>query len=319
MAVTARPPKRSPASAAKAQTTRTTKKKPTAKKKAGGAAKARPRAAAPAKPKSSTRPKPAARPRDSARPKTAAKPRAAARPRAAAKTAPRAAGRAKPATSAPRFKETAAERALRVQAIIDGLEQLYPDAHCELDFRTPFELLIATILSAQSTDKLVNQVTPALFARYPDAQALAAAAVCEVERLVNSTGFFRNKARNAIACAQALMVDHGGEVPRSMEALIRLPGVARKTANVVLGSAYGLNEGIAVDTHVTRLAQRLALTRHSEPAKIEPDLCALFPREKWSHIGHQIIWHGRRVCDARRPACDRCTLAPHCPSASLPA
>jgi endonuclease-3 len=202
-----------------------------------------------------------------------------------------------------------------VAALLAGLEALYPGAVCELDFQTPFQLLVATILSAQSTDKLVNQVTPRLFARFPDAAAMAAADVEEVMQLCHSTGFFRQKSRNVVAAAQQIMIEHGGEVPRTMEALTRLPGVARKTANVVLGSAYGMNEGIAVDTHVTRLAQRLGLSRNTQPDKIEQDLMKLLPRAGWTHIGHQIIWHGRRVCDARRPACDRCTLAPCCPSA----
>src|SRR5262249_24746783 len=155
--------------------------------------------------------------------------------------------------------------------------------------------LCATILSAQCTDKLVNQVTPALFARYPDAAAMASADVAEVERMVQKTGFFRQKAKNLVACPQRIVMDHGGEGPRSMDALTRLPGVARKTANVVLGSAYGMNEGIAVDTHVTRLAQRLGLTKETEPPKIELALLDLIPRERWTTVGHQIIWHGRRV------------------------
>jgi endonuclease-3 len=204
---------------------------------------------------------------------------------------------------------------LRVRAIVDGLEALYPNAHCELDHRGPFQLLVATILSAQSTDKMVNTVTPALFARFPDAAALAAADLGEVERLVARTGFFRQKAKNIVGAARLIAREHGGNVPRTMEALTTLPGVARKTANVVLGSAYGLNEGIAVDTHVTRLAGRLGLTRETDPVKIERDLLALLPRERWTQLGHQIIWHGRRVCSARKPACHACGLAPHCPTA----
>lgn len=221
----------------------------------------------------------------------------------------------RPKTTRP--KTARKDEAARIAAIIDGLERLYPDAHCELDYATPFQLLVATILSAQCTDKLVNQVTPALFARFPDAQAMAAADVVEVERLVSRTGFFRQKAKNIVAAAQKIVGEQlpPGEVPRTMDALITLPGVARKTANVVLGSAYGMNEGIAVDTHVTRLAQRLGLSRESDPKKIEQDLLRVLPREKWTQLGHQIIWHGRRVCQARKPDCAHCALAPHCPSA----
>ncbi|MSP60171.1 MAG: endonuclease III [Myxococcales bacterium] len=200
-------------------------------------------------------------------------------------------------------------------AIINGLQALYPEAHCELVFASPFQLLVATILSAQSTDKMVNAITPGLFTRFPDAAALAAADPAEVERLVARTGFFRQKAKNIVGSARLITTVHGGEVPRTMEALCTLPGVARKTANVVLGSAYGMNEGIAVDTHVTRLAGRLGLSRHTDPVKIERDLVGLFPRERWTQLGHQIIWHGRRVCQARKPACQSCTLAPHCPAA----
>jgi len=249
--------------------------------------------------KGTTSRKPAGRQEPAARPRTA---RAA--PGSSRKRPPRLSAR---------------DNAARVAAIVAGLEALYPNAVCELDFQTPFQLLVATILSAQSTDKLVNQVTPALFARFPDAAAMAAADVEEVMLLCHSTGFFRQKSKNVVATAQQLMIEHGGEVPRTMEALTRLPGVARKTANVVLGSAYGMNEGIAVDTHVTRLSQRLGLSRNTQPEKIEQDLMKLLPRPAWTHIGHQIIWHGRRVCDAKRPACDRCTLAPHCPSAETAA
>lgn len=225
---------------------------------------------------------------------------------------------APPGPPAPRkATRSKAEESARIAALIEELGRLYPDAVCELDFKSPFQLLIATILSAQCTDKLVNQVTPALFARFPDAHALAQADLAEVERMVAKTGFFRMKARNIVGAAQALVMDHGGEVPRDMDALTKLPGVARKTGNVVLGSAYGMNEGIAVDTHVTRLSQRLGLTRETQPQKIEPVLLSLLPRERWTMLGHQIIWHGRRVCDARKPACDRCTLAPLCPSAVL--
>ncbi len=219
--------------------------------------------------------------------------------------------------SAPARNPDSAHEAERVAAIADALQALYPEAHCELDFQDPFQLLVATILSAQSTDKMVNAITPALFARFPDAAALAAADVAEVERLVAKTGFFRQKAKNIVGAARIIAREHGGVVPRTMEELVKLPGVARKTGNVVLGSAYGMNEGIAVDTHVMRLAGRLALSSESDPPKIEQDLLRLFPRERWTMIGHQLIWHGRRVCFARKPACESCTLAPLCPSRGI--
>ncbi len=200
-------------------------------------------------------------------------------------------------------------------AIADELEALYPEVRCELDFATPFQLLVATILSAQCTDKRVNMVTPALFARFPDAVAMAGAPVAELETLIRSTGFFHNKAKSILGAARMLVADFGGEVPRTMEQLLRLPGVARKTGNVVLGSGFGIEEGIAVDTHVIRLTGRWRITKHDDPVKIERDLCALLPRERWTRVGHQIIWHGRRVCEARAPKCGACTLADLCPSA----
>jgi endonuclease-3 len=203
----------------------------------------------------------------------------------------------------------------RVAAIVDGLEELYPDAHCELNFETPFQLLIATILSAQTTDVRVNMVTPKLFAKYGTPQKLAAVTNKEIEPIIQSTGFFRNKAKNILGAARVIMEDFDGVVPRTMEELLTLPGVARKTANVVLGSAFGMNEGFVVDTHVMRLSQRLALTKQLEPVKIERDLCDTLPRDKWTKLGHQLIWHGRRVCFARKPTCHQCALAPHCPSA----
>ena len=203
----------------------------------------------------------------------------------------------------------------RALAITDELESLYPHVHCELDFTTPFELLVATILSAQCTDKRVNMVTPALFARFPDAKHMAEASTEELEALVRSTGFYRNKAKSLKNASQLLVDDHAGVVPRSMDELLTLPGVARKTANVILGNAYDMNEGMAVDTHVMRLAQRWKLTTHDDPVNIERDLCAMVPRVRWTRVGHQIIWHGRRVCEAKAPRCDACTLAPLCPSA----
>lgn len=176
---------------------------------------------------------------------------------------------------------------------------------------------MATILSAQSTDELVNKVTPVLFASYPDARALAGADQSDVERLVHSTGFFRQKSKNLIAMARTVVADFGGDIPRTMDEMTKLPGVARKTANVVLGTAYGIASGIVVDTHVKRLSDRLGMTNETDPVAIERDLIELIPRDRWVDFGHQLIWHGRRVCAAKKPACDRCSLAPICPSFPL--
>ncbi|HEX2573919.1 MAG TPA: endonuclease III [Polyangia bacterium] len=214
-----------------------------------------------------------------------------------------------------RGRRTRAEEAERVRAILAGLDELYPEADCELVHKNAFELLVATILSAQCTDKVVNTVTPALFARYPDAASLAAADPAEVEQLVAKTGFFRQKTKNIIGAATILAREHGGEVPRDMEALRQLPGVARKTANVVLGTAYGIPSGVVVDTHIARLSGRLGLTREEDPVKIEQDLMRAIPQDRWIQFGHQLIWHGRRVCAARKPQCETCLLAPQCPSA----
>jgi endonuclease-3 len=194
------------------------------------------------------------------------------------------------------------------------LVTLYPDAHCELDFRSPFELLCATILSAQCTDKRVNIVTPALFHRWPDARALAAAQPADVEEVIRSTGFFRNKAKSLVGMAQALVAGHAGLVPSEMDALTALPGVGRKTANVLLGNAFDRNEGIVVDTHVARLAARFGLTTDTDPVRIEEALMPLFARGGWARLSHLLIWHGRRVCDARAPQCAACTLADLCPA-----
>jgi endonuclease-3 len=207
---------------------------------------------------------------------------------------------------------------LPIRDILRRLKKAYPDAHCALDHRTPFELLVATILSAQCTDVRVNMVTPPLFARYPTAKALAGARQEDVEALIRSTGFFRNKAKNLIAMATALVERHGGQVPAEMDLLRVLPGVGRKTANVVLGNAFGLNEGVTVDTHVSRLSALLGLTRHADPVKIETDLMALVPRRDWTLVSHLLIWHGRSVCVARRPRCGDCVLNDLCPSAKLP-
>jgi endonuclease III len=203
---------------------------------------------------------------------------------------------------------------LRSQArrIRRALEKLYPDAHCALNHRTPLELLVATILSAQCTDRRVNLVTPALFARYPDARAFANANQQELERMIQSTGFFRNKARNIILCCQKIVEEHGGEVPRTMEDLVPLPGIGRKTANVILGNAFD-TPGIPVDTHVGRLSRRMGLTVHDDPVKIEADLMVLLPKKHWTMFAHQMIFHGRQVCHARKPLCKTCTLASFCP------
>ncbi len=205
----------------------------------------------------------------------------------------------------------------RLPEIIRRLRQVHPDARCALDHRNAFELLVATILSAQCTDERVNQVTPALFARYPTPEAMAAADRAELEEAIRPTGFYRNKAKHIQEAAQRIAYDFGGQVPATMEALTTLPGVARKTANVVLGVAYGLAEGIVVDTHVARLAQRLGLSRHTDPNKIEQDLMALIPRTEWIDLAHLLIFHGRRVCTARKPDCPNCVLNDLCPSATL--
>ena len=250
----------------------------------------------------------------------------AARKRPAAKTprlmvpaAKKAAKRAavKPPPTRPARRKRLRGPALHAHAtlVLERLLAHYPDAHCALDHRNAYELLAATILSAQCTDKRVNMVTPALFARYPDPAALAAAKHEDVEEMVKSTGFFRSKAKSLIGMATALVDRHRGEVPAEMESLVVLPGVGRKTANVVLGNAFGRNEGIVVDTHVTRLSNRLGLTAEVDPVKIERALIPLFPREQWTMLSHLLIEHGRQICDARTPRCSSCFLADVCPSA----
>ncbi|MDZ7343867.1 MAG: endonuclease III [candidate division KSB1 bacterium] len=194
------------------------------------------------------------------------------------------------------------------------LRERYPHATCALRFTNPFELLVATVLSAQSTDKLVNRITPALFKKYPGPAALARADLAELESLIRPSGFFRQKAKNLKACAEAIANDHGGQVPRTMAALMALPGVGRKTANVVLGNAFHLNEGIVVDTHMQRLAQRLGLSRENNPEKIEQELMAIVPQEDWTVFSHRMIQHGREICRARQPKCPACLLAPDCPA-----
>lgn len=198
--------------------------------------------------------------------------------------------------------------------ILVRLKRLYPDAVCSLDYETPVQLLVATILSAQCTDERVNMVTPALFARFPTAEALAAADREELETLVRSTGFYRNKAKNIQGACQKIVADFGGQVPKTMEELLTLPGVARKTANVVLAHAFGINAGVTVDTHVKRLSGRLGLTKNTDPKKIERDLMKLLPQPDWENWSIRLIYHGRAVCDARKPMCDRCELADLCTS-----
>jgi endonuclease-3 len=218
---------------------------------------------------------------------------------------------ARPARSKPR--RFVQPDPVRVAAILEQLRELYPDAKCALDFRTPLQLLIATILSAQCTDERVNKVTPALFATWPDAASLANASQEALEKAIHSTGFFRNKARAIREACADIVAKHGGQVPRTMQELFALRGVGRKTANVVLGNAYGVNEGIVVDTHVGRLSQRLGLTSETDPVKIEHALMPLVPRESWTTFSHWLILHGRQVCNARKPRCSACALSSHCP------
>lgn len=210
-------------------------------------------------------------------------------------------------------RETADAKAARVKKILARLAATYPDAHCELNFSSPLELLIATILSAQCTDKRVNLVTAELFKRYRSAADFANADLATLEQDIKSTGFYRNKAKNIKACCAALVEQHGGEVPRTMAELFELGGVGRKTANVVLGNAFDINVGVVVDTHVTRLANRLGLTQHTDAVKIEQELMRLVPQPQWTLFSHWLIWHGRRRCTARKPDCDNCEIAKLCP------
>lgn len=228
---------------------------------------------------------------------------------------------AKPRTpkKKPAAKKAARKRAVKptpeyAETIYHRMIEHYPDAHCALDFASPFQLLIATILSAQCTDKRVNMVTPALFAKYPTPAALAAAKTEELEDIIKSTGFFRNKAKSLIGMATAIDERHDGVVPSTMDELVHLPGVGRKTANVVLGNAFDTNEGVVVDTHVTRVSQRLGLTKATDAVKIEQDLVKLFPRDDWTMLSHLFIEHGRQICIARRPKCEICFLNDICPS-----
>ena len=214
-------------------------------------------------------------------------------------------------------KSPQAERRARVRRIVARLEREYPDATCALHHSSALELVVATILSAQCTDARVNMVTPVLFAKYRTSRDYAAADPRVLEREIQSTGFFRNKTKSIIGMAQALVERHGGEVPDTMEALTALPGVGRKTANVILGTWFKKNEGVVVDTHVQRLSRLLKLTRHDDPVKIERDLMELLPRDKWTWWSHTLIQHGRQVCIARRPKCEECVLNRLCPSSSV--
>lgn len=267
-----------------------------------------------------------------AKTRTAKKPPGPAKPGAAKKSA----GLARPGSagrpvgpSRGRFQPKRATRARpesarrpaseRIGEILAGLDRDHPDVECALTHRNALELLVATILSAQCTDERVNIVTRDLFARYRTAAEYAAADPAELESIIRSTGFFRNKAKNILGMARKLVEEFGGRVPKTMDELLGLPGVARKTANVVLGTAYGIADGVVVDTHVGRIAQRLGLSRHDDPVKIEADLMALAPRTHWIRLSHQLIHHGRQVCASRAPACERCGLRDLCPSAGAAA
>ena len=217
-----------------------------------------------------------------------------------------------------RSSRSGTEKSQRVQRIIRGLETTYPVAICALNHESPFQLLVATILSAQCTDERVNMVTPALFKKYPTPQSLAEAVPEELEEVIHSTGFFRNKARNLIGMSRAVVEEHGGELPQTLDELVRLPGVGRKTANVLLGTAYGIPSGVVVDTHVGRISQLLGLTKNSGAEQVERDLMALVPQEEWINFSHRLIHHGRRICIARRPKCTECPLIENCLRVGLP-
>ena len=244
--------------------------------------------------------------------------------KSAAKTAPAKKSAAKkPAVKkapAPRRRfgrESRAARRERVGEILARLERTYPDARCSLDFRNPYELLVATILSAQCTDERVNMTTPALFRRYPSARDLAGARTEELEEMIRSTGFFRNKAKSLLGMANAVVDEHDGSIPATMEELVKLPGVGRKTANVLLGNAFGTNAGIAVDTHVTRVSNRLGLTKQNDAVAIESDLMPLVPQDHWTRASHLLIYHGRAICKAPTPRCEVCPLTDLCPSSRV--
>ena len=215
------------------------------------------------------------------------------------------------------MKKTEKERTERAADILTLLKKRYPEPETMLDHASPWELLVATVLAAQCTDARVNTITPELFRRWPDPAALAAAAQEELEAVIRPTGFYHNKAKNLLGAARRVTEVFGGQVPQTIEELITIPGVARKTANVVLWGGFGLNQGLAVDTHVKRLSFRLGLTEHTEPVKIEKDLMQLFPREEWGDVNHRLVWFGRDVCDARKPACGECELFSLCPRCGL--
>ena len=216
-------------------------------------------------------------------------------------------------SSRPSRRESRENRIKRTHQVIEILQQRYPDVQTALDHKDPYELLMATILSAQCTDKRVNMVTPALFRKYPDARSMSRARRSSVEKLIMSTGFFRNKSKNLIGCAKGIVNDHGGRVPDSMNALTALDGVGRKTANCVLGNAYGKNIGVVVDTHVKRISNLLSLSKTSDPVKIEQDLMDVVPQHLWTQFSHLLIAHGRSICIARRPSCQTCDLFDYCP------
>ena len=227
-----------------------------------------------------------------------------------------AAGRsAKPATPTKPSKAPKKQAPAQILALYTRLREHHADAHCELDHRNAFELVCATVLAAQSTDVAVNKVTPALFAKYPNAEALAAATQDEVEALVSRIGMFRMKSKSLIGLAKRIVEKHGGAVPQTLAELVELPGVGRKTANVVLGVAFGKSEGIVVDTHVQRISQRLGWTKETEPVEIEQDLIKVIPKKDWDNVSHVLIFHGRRICFARSPECDKCPVNDACPSA----
>jgi endonuclease-3 len=216
------------------------------------------------------------------------------------------------------MKRKLADPKLLARRVVKTLAREYPDARCSLDYETPLQLLIATILSAQCTDERVNLVTPALFAKYPNAAAFARAKPEELERMIQSTGFFRNKAKSILGCCKAIVEEHGGEVPSTLEELVALPGVGRKTANVVLGNTYQV-PGLVVDTHVLRLSRRMGLTKQKTPEKVERDLMKIIPKKEWVAFGHRMIYHGRKVCQAVRPKCEECALQSFCPKIGVAA
>jgi endonuclease-3 len=271
------------------------------------------------KPRSNTHPKPAAKERAATRskrtPAVGAKPSSKERPARALATPLHTAVRAITKANRKPVRAGWPPDPARVGRVVAGLEALYPDVDCELEHENPFQLICATILSAQCTDERVNKVTPELFKLFPTPEAMAEAPLPVLEDIIRSTGFFRQKAKSLKGTAATLLEKFGGVPPRTIAELRTLPGVARKTANVVLGTAFGIAEGVVVDTHVQRLSMRLGLTRSTTAEKIEADLMQVVPRENWIRFSHQVIWHGRRTCFARKPDCDDCRLAPDCPSA----